>query len=247
MECVALRKCSKKYCKTLFEARSPFKQCAGCRGTERRLSAAAKLRKAKSQCADGRRICSHKNCANALPEASTYAMCSFCRELRRTATSQRRKRCRAAGLCQLCKRLSVGNQVFCEHHAIKMRISGLRHRARQRKLEVHLTDIEIESLVLLPCFYCGLKGNPVNGVDRVDSSLGYSLSNSCTACWECNRAKGTMTMEYFFQSCCRTRLRWLTLVSLGGSREALLNHARTHTVASKAKLSSAKLALLASL
>ncbi len=36
-----------------------------------------------------------------------------------------------------------------------------------------------------------------NGIDRLDNSLGYTRDNSVPCCFQCNKAKGSMTVEEF--------------------------------------------------
>jgi hypothetical protein len=38
-----------------------------------------------------------------------------------------------------------------------------------------------------------------NGIDRVDSNIGYTLENTVTCCTICNRAKSDLTLEEFFK------------------------------------------------
>lgn len=66
-------------------------------------------------------------------------------------------------------------------------------------------------LILAPCEYCGAEpsliiyaarkrggeGPMVNGVDRIDSSGGYTEGNVATCCQVCNIAKHTMSLEQF--------------------------------------------------
>jgi 5-methylcytosine-specific restriction endonuclease McrA len=57
------------------------------------------------------------------------------------------------------------------------------------------------------CYYCGSEpGNMIsdygfkyNGLDRVDSSKGYSLTNVVTSCKICNRAKSDMLQKDFYK------------------------------------------------
>lgn len=56
------------------------------------------------------------------------------------------------------------------------------------------------------CFYCDSEpsnmisqyGFKYNGLDRVDSSKGYSLSNVVTCCKICNRAKSDLSQKDFY-------------------------------------------------
>lgn len=79
--------------------------------------------------------------------------------------------------------------------------------ARDRSLSWNLLDEEFYQLVSLDCFYCGIPpcsttygghGEFVhNGIDRLDSLLGYSIENVVTACKTCNFAKREMSYEDF--------------------------------------------------
>ena len=69
--------------------------------------------------------------------------------------------------------------------------------ARQRD-RVH--DLGIEKyyeLCFLQCAYCGRKPAPMHGVDRVDSSIGYTVQNCTTACTCCNMAKKKLCADVY--------------------------------------------------
>lgn len=88
--------------------------------------------------------------------------------------------------------------------------------ATDRNLKFHLTYDEFKNLTQLNCHYCGIPpqqvyvlkkkgtdevraGVPVtyNGVDRIDSSLNYTIDNTVPCCKVCNRAKMEMSYEDF--------------------------------------------------
>jgi len=52
-------------------------------------------------------------------------------------------------------------------------------------------------LFMQPCYYCGVTANPLNGIDRVDNTQGYSESNCVPCCKVCNRAKSSMGIDEF--------------------------------------------------
>ena len=74
---------------------------------------------------------------------------------------------------------------------------------------------EFNSLIGKPCYYCGQaptihtsliersnKSEPMlkhNGIDRLDSSIGYELNNCVPCCFKCNHAKNTMTTSEFLK------------------------------------------------
>lgn len=83
-----------------------------------------------------------------------------------------------------------------------------RGAARSRKKNFELSFDEFKEIVLSNCHYCG---NPpsmktvyrktefvlYNGIDRIDSKLGYTKDNTVPCCEYCNKAKFTMSKEDF--------------------------------------------------
>ncbi len=64
-----------------------------------------------------------------------------------------------------------------------------RMSAMNRSMPFELTIEQVASLSRSACFYCGRLDGDHNGIDRMDSSYGYVLSNCTPCCWICNRAK----------------------------------------------------------
>lgn len=79
----------------------------------------------------------------------------------------------------------------------KFSFKNARDRARENGYEFGLDRETYTDLILANCAYCGAAPNPVNGVDRVDNSIGYTVKNSVTACSICNYAKRTMSVAEF--------------------------------------------------
>jgi len=76
---------------------------------------------------------------------------------------------------------------------------------KKRGWNFPLTIDEFKLLCSSNCFYCGCHpqspmdvGNGVkNGIDRINNSIGYELSNCVPCCWTCNRMKGKMSHDEF--------------------------------------------------
>jgi hypothetical protein len=90
--------------------------------------------------------------------------------------------------------------------AIRIMYRAYRQAADRRGLDFNLSLEQFSFLVQSPCHYCGLPsrsivltGNvaEINGVDRVDSNLGYSESNCVPCCKMCNYAKRDMPLKEF--------------------------------------------------
>ena len=82
--------------------------------------------------------------------------------------------------------------------------------AEKRNLEYTLTTEEFDKLVTGICGYCGdsltnvVKGQgktsgdfSYTGIDRIDSSKGYTKENSVSCCWTCNNMKHKTSREDF--------------------------------------------------
>ena len=74
--------------------------------------------------------------------------------------------------------------------------------AAKRGYEMNLDFDTFSKLVLEECHYCGHKTEgEVNGIDRVDNSIGYSTGNCVTSCWKCNRLKHAYHKDFFIEKC----------------------------------------------
>ena len=83
--------------------------------------------------------------------------------------------------------------------------------AKKRNHLFELSREEFTSLIFQHCFYCGkapdqLKQNRnftndrilYNGIDRIDSSQGYTIGNCVTCCKQCNTSKWNTSQPDFF-------------------------------------------------
>jgi len=76
--------------------------------------------------------------------------------------------------------------------------------AKERNLVNDMTHADHTALTstLSNCTYCSVPGSVVQlGVDRVDSDIGYTLSNVAPACWRCNKSKSNMPVGAFQAQC----------------------------------------------
>jgi len=70
-----------------------------------------------------------------------------------------------------------------------------RRHAEQRGVVYDLSRDEVRELAKSPCVYCG--ETDINGIDRVDSSKGYTPENSVSCCSTCNYMKRSHSVEDF--------------------------------------------------
>jgi hypothetical protein len=98
---------------------------------------------------------------------------------------------------------------------LKALISKQVQSIRKEGHEYALTYERHLSLIRSNCHYCGARpyriglpslvcknnGIPTNGIDRMDSQVGYTANNCVPCCWPCNRMKLNTGYEDFIARC----------------------------------------------
>jgi len=117
---------------------------------------------------------------------------------------------------QLRRALKLGQNPHCGcgqgylpgESAFNAFLSEYKRSAKKREHTWNLTKAEFKKLIYQPCFYCGREpsalkyerlqgGIVVNGIDRIDNSVGYRADNCHACCAVCNKAKGTLDKDAF--------------------------------------------------
>lgn len=87
--------------------------------------------------------------------------------------------------------------------------SMYKSQAKFHQREFQLSKVEFSKLIFSNCHYCLTTPNrimsdkfssetiTINGVDRVNSDLGYTLQNCVPCCAICNRMKNALTIHEF--------------------------------------------------
>jgi len=75
---------------------------------------------------------------------------------------------------------------------VKRRYSGSKSQARRRKKDWNINFEDYSKLISKNCIYCkkSIKNKTGVGLDRLDNSKGYVLSNVVTCCGDCNSIRG---------------------------------------------------------
>jgi len=80
---------------------------------------------------------------------------------------------------------------------------GYKSAASRKGLIFGLTSGQVYAMFESPCVYCdtegsnNCKGFAYNGIDRVDSAVGYVARNCVPCCWNCNRMKSNWALDEF--------------------------------------------------
>jgi len=80
-------------------------------------------------------------------------------------------------------------------HPIMKQYHRYYERAKHKNWDFEFTREEFEAFIQEPCVYCGFP-NPL-GIDRIDSSVGYTKKNSVPCCKVCNYMKLNHPVEEF--------------------------------------------------
>lgn len=107
--------------------------------------------------------------------------------------------------CGCAQKLEKGESGF------RALLANYREDAEKRGLAFDLSKEEFRELVTSNCFYCGVLPSSIkktgskngafiyNGVDRMDSSLGYEKGNVVTCCKMCNWSKHTRDYDEWIE------------------------------------------------
>ena len=126
------------------------------------------------------------------------------------AVDLKSERVLSCGCWQGWKRKSKGVSAF------NRLVRQYKRHALKRSYAFLLSDDEVKELTSQNCFYCNVEPMQIvksefnagdyvyNGIDRVDSSLGYFYENCVPCCHQCNRAKSNMTTEEF--------INWISII-----------------------------------
>lgn len=127
-------------------------------------------------------------------------------------TNLRTGRSKSCKNCAWEKRSKTKSIQVTQHQQMFRRL--ILDRCKKHNIEVSITVDDYTKIINQNCFYCGdapkettrfatrkyVNTEPVfaNGVDRIDSSVGYTLNNCIPCCTSCNYAKHQLTQKEFF-------------------------------------------------
>lgn len=106
--------------------------------------------------------------------------------------------------------LVARNSIKPGESAANFLFARYKQAAKEHNREFTLTKEKFLILTQQNCYYCGIEPQQVNrtasnngyfvynGIDRIDSSIGYTISNVVSCCKNCNIAKNNMTQNEFF-------------------------------------------------
>lgn len=125
------------------------------------------------------------------------------------------------GRTKSCGCIGLSNLKAGGHNKLDEGLAAARtlmfHYKRSAKARGHIWNIEPElflELTSADCHYCGVSPFRVqhangqhnangsytyNGIDRIDSAMGYTPDNVRPCCWDCNSAKGKRTEQEFYE------------------------------------------------
>lgn len=103
----------------------------------------------------------------------------------------------------------IGNRLPAGEALINSLYSNYKFNAKNRDLAFELSKEEFKRIINLDCFYCGDSPSGIksvkgcvgtmiyNGIDRLDSDVGYIEGNVVPCCKQCNIAKNDTPYKKF--------------------------------------------------
>ena len=120
------------------------------------------------------------------------------------ASRQRRGQVKTHDMNQSC--VWASNQKSRERVAewkrtnLNEKLCQTKRSACSRGHDWYLSDEYAKILFTEECHYCGCK-KQLNGIDRMDNTLGYTPANCVSCCKKCNYAKHTLGYMEFIELC----------------------------------------------
>jgi hypothetical protein len=97
-------------------------------------------------------------------------------------------------ICFSCKNEEISLNL--KNKKVVNKISTYRKSARARNIAWEIENHFAQKLFFSRCHYCNYYNEEkMNGIDRVDSSLGYTYDNVVPCCTYCNMAKGSKSLD----------------------------------------------------
>jgi hypothetical protein len=134
--------------------------------------------------------------------------CHLCgKETKGTLTNIKRQKSCGCNKAQIARK--NGKTRSTEKTYTNSVLRAYKNSALKRNIDFQLVSEDIETLIKQPCTYCGslpkekelkyIRGKqyPRNGIDRIDSSVGYVKGNLTPCCNTCNIMKNTLSTEDF--------------------------------------------------
>ena len=178
-------KCACCHCHMPF---GQFKCCEKCRSRDQERK---KKRKENLLCV---------SCGSNTPVTHGFTTCEKCWSRGQDRTKKRK----VNSLCVKCgKTPPVFGLKTCKKCTKSHRWSLIKGRSKRRKWPEIIKEDYARTLFEMPCFYCnGVEEHTkFNGIDRVDSSLGYTKENTVSCCYVCNKMKNDSTLDLFVERC----------------------------------------------
>lgn len=108
------------------------------------------------------------------------------------------------------KKEAIKNRKPLGYAASKKTYSNKRREALRKGIIFEITFEQFVEIAKQNCYYCAATPRncskfktfgdfTYNGMDKVDRKKGYIMPNVVPCCWNCNRAKATLSQEEFFQ------------------------------------------------
>ena len=80
-------------------------------------------------------------------------------------------------------------EIFKNNYASSYKL--YKKRANKMNISFDISNEQFKNIIIFDCYICGkiISEYNINGIDRVDNNIGYTISNCLPCCYECNIMK----------------------------------------------------------
>ena len=97
--------------------------------------------------------------------------------------------------------------------------------SEQKRLEFNIEEYVFDKITISPCYVCGKKPtiNHYNGLDRINSAVGYIENNVYSCCANCNYMKSNYSYKQFMDKCLLIYTHIYAKIDVNANKEILAN------------------------
>jgi hypothetical protein len=194
-------------CRNVFSINQEYSRCLECRVKEREKDKERHSVKKEKREENNKKIIIKSKKDRKLNDILICSSCKSPRNLYTFLDDEKDIESELFKTCKICRDKDLGRESKEERklykqkleNTPKIKLSRYKKNAISRRLSFNLDNNKFYELLDNKCKYCGDKDDLIlNGVDRIDSNIGYNEDNCVSCCRYCNYLKRNLSQDDFF-------------------------------------------------
>ena len=121
--------------------------------------------------------------------------CNRCSNLNSVRSDHLLKNPKSCSFCTNNLQKEIADKKYLKDRKFRNRLNSIKNNAKSRNFKFNLNEDYISVLLNSNCYYCNIPN--ANGIDRINSSIGYIKSNTVSCCSICNIMKNKFDKQVF--------------------------------------------------